>query len=484
MSTLNDAPFPFPRAASQPVDTLADLFLGDGPLAPELATDPHNVGSPRPDVRDPWRRDLGVASSLHDAPAPVSGPLAGDAPEPHTQPAPFPEPAIEALILGHLPVLASVWVGQFARLGVESAGGPVALLRVRAGTASVDLFRAGADVAECATIDDAIRAANTCARRWIIQVDETEEPSLAALPNISALTLLCGADDAAVVACYRALKSLGARDETSEKVIRLAIMGATGDKAKAAAEKLASASRTFLGRDIELVRGANQVSAWDARTLFRGPSPASLGSLVSRLECRGTPAGASRAETTPASIPEIPVGRARSVTRTEAFRTALRDVMQPRVGTESAPQASGTDPIAAPPAPEPMASSPAGPLPSIAAAGLVGLIEGLAPIPLSCPVAPGVALARDAGGSLHLVARSDAAGDVGRAWCELDAAAGWATMNAPLLAAAAAVRSTAPARHLLAREPRAARRLLDSGVRVYALCAQRDGTPIAGVPLN
>lgn len=173
------------------------------------------------------------------------------------------------------------------------------------------------------------------------------------------------------------------------------------------------------------------------------------------------------------------------MTRTEAFRSALRDVMQPRVKTEPAPQASGAGPFADPPTPEPTDFSPmAAPLPPIAGARLVGLIEGLAPIPLSCPVAPDVALARDAGGSLHLVARSDTAGDVGRAWCELDAAAGWATMNAPLLAAAAAVRSTTPTRHLLAREPRAARRLLDSGVRVYALCAQRDGTPITGVPLN
>ena len=128
----------------------------------------------------------------------------------------------------------------------------------------------------------------------------------------------------------------------------------------------------------------------------------------------------------------------------------------------------------------PRGTTPSAPTPS----GLVGLIEGLSPISLACPVAPGVALARDAAGSLHLVARSDSAADVGRAWCELDAAAGWASLNAALLAAAASVRIATPTRHLLARDPREARRLLDSGVRVYAMCANKDGTPIAGVPLN
>ena len=104
-------------------------------------------------------------------------------------------------------------------------------------------------------------------------------------------------------------------------------------------------------------------------------------------------------------------------------------------------------------------------------------------VPSIAPPVP-VAMARDAAGSLHLVARSDSAIDVGRAWCELDAAAGWAMVNAALLAAAASVRIATPTRHLLACDPREARRLLDSGVRVYAMCANKDGTPIAGVPLN
>lgn len=505
MSTLNDAPFPFHRAP-QPTDALAELFLGDGPLAPARATE-----APAPRTAEAVAR-----SAPHDNPEPLSIASTAINSTHDTDSAALPEPRVEALILGHLPVLASAWVGQFTKLSVESAGGSVALLRVRAGSTSVDLFDAGIDVPPCATIEDAIRAASAHARRWLVQVDETDEPTLASLPAIGSLTLLCGSDDAAVVACYRTLKSLGSRDETSEKSVRLAIMGAAGDKAKAAADKLAAASRTFLGREVELVPGATKVSAWNSRTLFRGMASASLDSLVPLLECRGAASPASTAPVPP-EAPIIAGDRSRIVTRTDAFRAALRDVMKP--GSESgpleareprrplepvlsipntpapmsAPAPTWTAPKSAPAAaPSPGVHAPAayhsasrGTAPPVGTpSGLVSLIEGLSPISLACPVAPGVALARDAAGSLHLVARSDSAADVGRAWCELDAAAGWATINASLLAAAASVRIATPTRHLLARDPREARRLLDSGVRVYAMCAKKDGTPIAGVPLN
>ncbi len=520
MSTLNDAPFPFHRAP-QPTDALAELFLGDGPLAPARASESTGGQTiPSPLTREPG---TGRAPSMLDiSPTATHTPAVGKSQsinqDPHAEATALPEPRIEALILGHLPVLASAWVGQFTKLSVESAGGCVALLRLRAGTTSVDLFDADAEVPPCSTIEDAIRAANSHARRWLIQVDETDEPTLASLPSIGSLTLLCGSDDAAVVACYRTLKSLGSRDETSEKSVRLAIMGAAGDKAKAASDKLAAASRTFLGREIELVPGAARVSAWNARTLFRGSASAPIESLVPLLECLGTPKPAEAAPTPP-ETPIIAPDRPRNVTRTDAFRAALRDVMMPGSGTgapesreprrslepmpsipnaaasmsASAPSGSGPECSAALTPPQSShgahapAQNPVAARPNVPAAGpssFVALIEGLSPISMACPVAPGVALARDAAGSLHLVARSESACDVARVWCELDAAVGWATLNAPLLAAAISVRTAPPTRHLLAREPREARRLLDSGVRVYALCANKDGTPIAGIPLN
>ncbi|MBL8759679.1 MAG: hypothetical protein JNL50_00090 [Phycisphaerae bacterium] len=502
MSMRSDAPIPFRRAGSQPTDALADLFLGDGPLAPARAFE---SSPPRP------AEPVAPAPSVNLGP---SAPFVEDTSirqhDRHDDLGPLPEPRVEALILGHLPVLASAWVGQFTKLSADDAG-CTALLRVRAGTTSIDLFNASAEPAPCASPEDAVRAANSQARRWLVQVDETDEPALAALPSITSLTLLCGSDDAAVVACYRTLKSLGTRDDTRDKIVRLAIMGAAGDKAKAAADKLAAASRTFLGREIELVPGAVRVTAWNSRTLFRGISPASLDSLVPLLECRGQPAPTGDAAPTPPEAPMTPDARARNVTRTDAYRAALHDVMSPagQVGplesrrprrpldpvlaTQTTPDMAPESASDAAPTPTPVSipdalrsDTPHAPVsPSFAApSALVALIEGLSPISLACPVAPGVALARDAAGSLHLVASARAPGETGRAWCELDAALAWATLNAPLLAAAAALRVAAPTCHLLAGEPREARRLLDSGVRVYAMCANKDGTPIAGVPLN
>ena len=96
MSTLNDAPFPFHRAP-QPTDALAELFLGDGPLAPARATE-----APAPRTAEAVAR-----SAPHDNPEPLSIASTAINPTHDTDPASFPEPRVEALILGHLPVLAS-----------------------------------------------------------------------------------------------------------------------------------------------------------------------------------------------------------------------------------------------------------------------------------------------------------------------------------------------------------------------------------------
>lgn len=498
MSMLNDAPIPFPRAASQPADALAELFLGDGPLAPEPSAPPTST-----------REVPRAGSSIEIDRAKDNAHPARTDGVPENPPENNANTWIEALVLGHLPVLASAWVGQYARQCVASAGGCVALLRVRGGTASVDLFGEHDETPTFTTIEDAIRCANGRARRWLVQVDETDEPELVSLEHVAALTLLCGADDAAVVACYRTIKAIGASDDANDRNVRLAIMGASGQKARDAADKLSKASRTFLGREIELVPGATKVSASNGRTLWRAPNAAPVNALVGMLACHGD-AGHTRLARDDAAqgrhagthALEASMEASTGADFRAGFLAAIDDAVDnPRNDTLEVAAVSTASHMGLP---NPMASgrtlatltprngvdmpTRAGVMPSAAGnvhtGELVGLIEGLVALAITCPVAPGVALARDVGGSLHLVTSALAGADLGRAWCELEAAAGWAQLNASLLSAAAAVRVASPTRHLLAANPREARRLLDSGVRVYALCATKNGTPIAGVPLN
>ncbi|MFI4897541.1 MAG: hypothetical protein ACIARR_06925, partial [Phycisphaerales bacterium JB059] len=82
-------------------DALADLFLGDEPLGPRGVPEPRSTGTD---------------------PAPVRAP--------RTRTETAVKPRIEAIVLGHLPVRASIWVRQYAGSVADAVQAPVALLRV------------------------------------------------------------------------------------------------------------------------------------------------------------------------------------------------------------------------------------------------------------------------------------------------------------------------------------------------------------------
>src|SRR5262249_33903539 len=146
-------------------DALADLFLGEnGAARPAASSGASEASSPA-------------------RPAPAAGPL------------------VEGLILGHLPVLASAWVQQYARQLAMDHNGPVAPLRLRAGEASLEVIgsRLKEDCHQKPGLELALAEAAAHAVAWLLRVDETTEPRLPELPGFSAITLLTGADEAAVV---------------------------------------------------------------------------------------------------------------------------------------------------------------------------------------------------------------------------------------------------------------------------------------------
>ncbi len=392
----------------QAYDSLADLFLGDGELAPEPML-------PAP-----------VAEASRQCPTPGGR-----------------TPDIEALILGHLPVLASPWVLQYARHRSAETGEPVALLRLNSGTASVEIVGTD-DPAEspASSLDEAFDRAKSIARRWLIRVDETNELALAeALASAppATLTLLTGADDTAVAACYRTLKSLaeaivGAAEEMT--TIRVVVMGANADAAAGAGRKIRQAAMTFLGLPPELAQPVPRMVPARAFNLYRGQTDQSPESLLALVR-----------------------------TQTRVTRHSEADSGVPRHS------------VAATPPP-----SPSIPPPSRASAlartdALASLLPGLRTLSVRSPVAQSVELATDADGRLHLLACADSPDACPTAAADLTAAAAWAQAHARLLGAAEPSLRAAesPPLHLLTPTPRAARALVGTTIRVHALAHANGG---------
>lgn len=444
-------PHPFRRgdadepARPDPFDALADLFLGPAPRA--------EATSPAP------LRLVGHA--------PIEVPAVRPDPQPRPvprEPDPELEPGartpIEGLVLGHLPVFASAWATQYAKHVAQSTNATVAMLRFAGGRVMLDLYSGGPvpHPEPSSDLREAIARALALAPRWIVRLPEAAEPELAE-GDIEAVTLLTGADEAAVVASYRTLKSLagpyadGARP--NPPAWRLAVMGADTAKADEAGQKVRRAVEAFLGSELELSPCIARIGSLRSTLLFEGAAPLSWRDVV-RLIRTTPPAPSNAPPTPPTPPPSSGPGNARPALVPASAPTAavIREPKpEPRPLGGPRPQARSAEPMPTP-VPTPITPAP-------------GWLPGLRPSQARCPFAPGIELASDPEGRLHLVARGDDAGSLK----DLVAAAAWASEHAPLLAMAdpSITDATDPALHVLTTTPAQHRRLLDTRIRVHAV---------------
>jgi hypothetical protein len=391
-------------------DALADLFLGQSPALRLTERDPEetNRASPAP-----------TASASR----------------------------VEALVLGHLPVLAGAWAAQHARSLAEETGRPTALVRLSTDHASVDLF-GNRDLTSHGerwdSLEDAFGFASDLGVRWLLRVDAPFELELASAAGVDKVCLLSGVDDAAVVAAYRTLKGLHEAlpedVESGQREISLRLMGAGEPESHEAQAKLARVSRAFLSCDVHFLPASSRIDAGSGRTLYRGSYDGDFRSVLKRIRC--SPHASSR-PTDPgesASPPPPPAQSPPEVTRPDSHEQI---------------------------APDDVASL----------AERLGL-DGLS---VRCAAAPEIELAADGQGRLHLL------GIGAESAADLLAAEGWARTNLDLIGAAAGDR---PLREILARvltdRPSRDRRLLDGRFRVDLLQEVRVGERTAWccVPLN
>lgn len=432
-------------------DALAELFLGDqddADLPPRASAIPDELALP-------------VTHAVE--PKAVRPPSATARPRLH----------VEAVLLGHLPVRAGLWVNQYARQLAARLGGPVAVLRVREGAMTVSLVgdREAWDEDD-ATMSPraAVSAAVARSVAAIVEVGELDEPGLVELALsgrrlLDAVTVLSGADDAAAVAAYRAAKRLAEAIDAASgdgalapaPALRAAVFGADPVRAQAAATKLVKASGSFLGGAIEAEACASRIGGPRVRELCHAELEADPATVLEWVRA-GEPA--------PSRRPSPGVGGPTLRLSTETADESLHEPM------DDAFTAQATPPRGEGAKPEAGESREPGAAPSPSAGPAVA---GLRLLELSCPAAPGVHLAGDAGGALHLIAierGEDVAHGVagvarGTAAQHLAAAEAWARTNAALLQAAARVDATSPTMHLLTDEPKRVRGLLDSAIRVH-----------------
>jgi hypothetical protein len=274
-------------------DALADLFLADeggpamkiGAAAPKAAAMPAPVPAPMPRQMP---RLVRTDSEIEETVKPV---VVTAAKEPQAGSAPH----IEGVIVGHLPVIASAWVTQYARAQADATCEAVALLRVQGDQVWLDVvLPSGAKVSPgmAARPGQSLKAVLQRAagmwRRWIVRVDQSAEAELLGL-NLSSVALLTGTDEPAVIASYQLIKNLGTVTEEDEgPALNLVIMGAGEEKAEEAERSLRRAAGKFLGRNIETTVRVGKIGSSMAVQVFRGPAGMSLGRMLAILEATET----------------------------------------------------------------------------------------------------------------------------------------------------------------------------------------------------
>lgn len=376
---------------------------------------------------------------------------------------------VEALIVGHLPVLGTAWVGAYASHRAGQIGRAVGLVRLSEEGAIIDLVGAPgmARPAKVAaeSFDDAVRAAGRHAGLWIIAPEGQDEEAVAASAGVSRVTVLTGADDPAVLACYGVMKRVAEHGATR---LHVAIMGADAARAADAQARLGQTARSSLGLTLPKVDVVARIGAASVSPVYSGRGP-EVEAIAGLLAGAGARQGGYEREGSPLRFERGP-GRGDPEVVVMAEHRSQRQ------------RGSGGTPVTSGPASR-TGGAPVQLGPPRGAES--SLPEGLEALGSLCPAAPGIEVCRDREGRVHLVARlgrgtqARPGGPAG----ELLTAAAWCAMNAGLLGRAfPGLDGGEPTLHVLTVSAPEVRGLLDTAIRLH-LVVEAAGVAVCR-PLN
>ncbi len=354
----NRSPAHTPDTTARELDALADLFLG--PSSPQASS--------------------GQNGSETIAPAQRTCKL-------------------EGVLLGHLPVYAAAWPMQYARVRADLDRAPVLMIRLTADTLLVDLVGTPDcdETVEPLDARSAIASGAAQAGCCLFRVDEVDECQLWDLAMLDRYAILTGSNDAAVVSCYRSLKTLAQHALEHDQPlpsVHLVIMGSNRTQSMQIHQRIARASSAFLETKLSEPTIIERISPVKTRRLYHGPNHFSLETIAAMVRdaSAGTNPGAHiHAQPDPSSGHVEP--------HTEEARASEMPQEIPLI--QSCPTVNGrfdqssnrSEADEAPP-------RSTGSISCL----LSTLVGGLSPLVSRCPYEPGVELAADDAGKLHLLA--------------------------------------------------------------------------------
>ena len=161
--------------------------------------------------------------------------------------------SIELLLPAHLPVQGGLWLVPYA--GREAEQGLSMLIRMHEDAIDVAAIGTGnVDLTCCTSIEEVIEQMGTTSANWIVQPPADADPTSLLHCDADCVTLLSGADQAAVVGAYRLLKGLIAATGESDLLppLRLVIVGAEERAATDASSRIVQTAHHQLGVQIEV----------------------------------------------------------------------------------------------------------------------------------------------------------------------------------------------------------------------------------------
>ena len=390
---------------------------------------------------------------------------------------------VSALILGHLPVMASAWPAQHARVRAEATGRPVVIARLSRGVLTVESFGASEPDQPIRSQAEALAWTAMHAESVLVRVDEADEAELATAGGVDQLVFLTGADDAAVVACYRKLKNIADLAGGTRPLPKslLTVVGTNASRGLLTHERIARAARAFLDAELLDPVIVDRVAPTRGRLLYRDATTLTMHTLLAALH--GSPAAPVTTPESPEpavpvhALPE-PLGEPPTGTVAEPGLAPAEHpepvvscpAIDPGLPTLSLP----ADPTSARPARPSPATPPTRPGTDRPGEVLSSFVPGLLPLESTCPVAPEVTLAYDAAGVLHLLAASLAQRPALSAEAPVRSllrASAWAREHAALLKRAeprlAADAADHSEMHLVTDRSREALAVLDTPIRVH-----------------
>jgi len=323
---------------------------------------------------------------------------------------PAPPPIVEAVLLGHLPGYASPWVSQYAADLAQQHGGCI-LMRIAESAVELEWFDPAFDddanltvgrsdfTAGLSELVETLHDAAASAGSFLLLFDQPDRADQRRrLLEVDRWTVLTGANDAAVVGCYRMLKTLLA-DSDHHPAVSLMFMGCDDEPARQAADRINRAAAEFLHNPIEM-RGIQRRMKPVRRQRvgrFESTTPEKLWfTLTQSIELMTTREPVEPAEPVfsldpklddePEPAPEI--------------HTQAPPPPKPRA---ACPERSRRERSEAPDDPPAVDPKPAEPVLESPDAALCDHLENLTALQARCPRHRDVELAVDATGRLHLL---------------------------------------------------------------------------------